>query len=221
MWRGLTVAIVGLTLVCLAFYLARPLIDRNYGGVSCGFRWMFWFIPLWLLLALPAADAAAPSRWLRAVCLALLAASVFSSSWSALRPWAHPWLYDYWQRLGWLTTDGVVSGRRPHRLFNPWDEGFGRLPEPFQRRLVGEQEHLLMEPDAVLSSPVDQLPLFQIADGIVARQHGSEAVRIFQEPPLLLRTSEQVGAVAMNDAPASVTTPPASSFLQGDGAEAF
>ena len=51
-----------LTVVCLAFYLARPLSDRNYGGVASGFRWVFWCTPLWLLTLLPAADALSRSR---------------------------------------------------------------------------------------------------------------------------------------------------------------
>ncbi len=34
---GVAAGILLVTLVCLAFYLARPLADRNYGGVACGF----------------------------------------------------------------------------------------------------------------------------------------------------------------------------------------
>ena len=49
-------------LVCLVFYLARPQADRNYGGMTSGFRWMFWFAPLWLVALLPAADRLAASR---------------------------------------------------------------------------------------------------------------------------------------------------------------
>ena len=45
---------MALTAVGLTFYLSRPMIDRNYGGVSCGFRWMFWLTPLWLLALVPA-----------------------------------------------------------------------------------------------------------------------------------------------------------------------
>ena len=59
--------VIGVTLVCLVFYLTRPMIDRNYGGVSCGFRWMFWFIPLWLICLVPAADRLLASRWGRVV----------------------------------------------------------------------------------------------------------------------------------------------------------
>ena len=45
-----------MTLICLVFYiLLRPQEDRNYGGMTSGFRWMFWFAPLWLVVMIPAA----------------------------------------------------------------------------------------------------------------------------------------------------------------------
>ncbi len=46
----LMLAIVATSLVCFVFYIMRPLEDRNYGGVNCGFRWMHWFAPLWCWL---------------------------------------------------------------------------------------------------------------------------------------------------------------------------
>ncbi len=65
---ALALLVVSLTVICLVFYVfLRPVGDRNYGGVTSGFRWMFWFIPLWLLAMLPAADAVSRSpvcRWL-------------------------------------------------------------------------------------------------------------------------------------------------------------
>ena len=60
--RELAAMIAGLTLVCLVFYIGlRPQEDRNYGGMTSGFRWMFWFAPLWLVVMLPAADRLARS----------------------------------------------------------------------------------------------------------------------------------------------------------------
>jgi hypothetical protein len=100
--RGVTAGIVVVTLVCLAFYLARPLADRNYGGVTCGFRWMFWCTPMWLLVMLPAADAIAPRRGWRRVALGLLLVSAISAGYASLNPWSHPWLYEYWTFLGWI-----------------------------------------------------------------------------------------------------------------------
>lgn len=92
-----------LTAVCLAFYIARPLKDRNYAGICCGFRWMFWFIPMWLLALQPVADWFASRRriW-RCLAMTLLLASVISASYAILNPWVHPWLYEYWIYLGWV-----------------------------------------------------------------------------------------------------------------------
>ena len=49
----LAAAITAVSLICLAFYVSRPLIDRNYGGVSSSFRWLLWFMPLWVWAMLP------------------------------------------------------------------------------------------------------------------------------------------------------------------------
>jgi hypothetical protein len=100
--RGFAALVLTLTLVCLTFYLARPLQDRNYGGVTCGLRWLFWFAPLWLVAMVPAADRIAAFRGWRWVALALLGVSIFSASYAGLNPWSHPWLYQYWFSLGWV-----------------------------------------------------------------------------------------------------------------------
>jgi hypothetical protein len=100
--RVFSAAVLLLTVVCLAFYVARPLIDRNYGGVACGFRWVFWCTPLWLITLVPAADRMASSRWGRGIAVVCLAISVFSASYASLNPWSHPWLYNLWGYLGWL-----------------------------------------------------------------------------------------------------------------------
>jgi hypothetical protein len=101
--RGFALLVLGLSGIVLVFYLLRPLEDRNYGGVACGFRWMFWLIPLWLVALLPAADGIAPRRAWRAVAGALLLVSVISASYAALNPWSHSWIYQYWVYLRWIT----------------------------------------------------------------------------------------------------------------------
>jgi hypothetical protein len=100
--RPLAVLIATVTLACLVFYLTRPQDYRNYSGASCGFRWMFWLAPLWLLCVLPAADWMARRWWTRWIALLLLAASVLSASYPTWNPWTHPWLMDYLQYLGWI-----------------------------------------------------------------------------------------------------------------------
>lgn len=100
--RGLALMVATLTVVCLAFYLMRPLEDRNYGGVCCGYRWMFWLIPLWTICVLPAADWISTRRWTRGIGWGLLAASVMSATYASLNPWAQSWIFDYWTHLGWI-----------------------------------------------------------------------------------------------------------------------
>jgi hypothetical protein len=99
-WLALTILIA--TVICLAFYISRPLIDRNYGGVSSSFRWMLWFAPLWLWALLPAAHVIGSTRWGRGVLIILITASVFSVATSLESPWQHPWIYRYLDFLGWL-----------------------------------------------------------------------------------------------------------------------
>jgi hypothetical protein len=99
-WPALALFIAILSAVCLTFYLSRPQIDRNYGGMTSGFRWMFWFAPLWLVALLPAADRLAATRSGRAIAGVLLALSVMSATYPTWNPWTHPWLYNFLHSLG-------------------------------------------------------------------------------------------------------------------------
>ena len=92
---------IALSVVCLVFYISRPMIDRNYGGVCCGFRWVFWFTPLWLLCMAPAADSLLRSRAGRVIALVLLMISTFSATYAAANPWSQPWLFDLGTYAGW------------------------------------------------------------------------------------------------------------------------
>lgn len=101
-FRWLAMFVLILSLVCLAFYLSRPQDDRNYGGMTAGFRWVFWFAPLWLVTMLPAADRMAAGRWRRGLAYILLAISALSASYPIWNPWTHPWLLNYMHYLGWI-----------------------------------------------------------------------------------------------------------------------
>jgi len=68
-------------------------------------RWMFWFTPLWLLCLVPIADAASSRRTWRLVAILLLAVSIASASYALLNPWSPPWIYDYWEYLGWINVE--------------------------------------------------------------------------------------------------------------------
>ena len=102
-FRRLALAILIASVVCLLFYLSRPLIDRNYGGVSVCFRWMLWFAPLWLLVIAPVMERFAETRWRRIALQVMLALSVFSMSTALQSPWQSPWLYQFWEFLGWIS----------------------------------------------------------------------------------------------------------------------
>jgi hypothetical protein len=99
--RALAAFIAVLSIVCLTFYLFRPQMDRNYGGMTAGFRWMFWFAPLWLVALLPAAERLGCCRTGRAIALGLLAASVLSAAYPTWNPWTQPWLWNFFTYLGW------------------------------------------------------------------------------------------------------------------------
>lgn len=101
-FRELAALIAGVSLVCFAFYMSRSTLDRNYGGVTTGLRWMFWFAPLWLLALLPAADRLSRSKLGRGVALTLLALSALSASYPTWNPWTQPWLYTWMENMGWL-----------------------------------------------------------------------------------------------------------------------
>lgn len=92
--RWIAAGVALLTIVVLTFYIGlRPQEDRNYGGMTCGLRWMFWFAPLWLLTMIPAADRFARTCGLRVLAYVLLAVSVFSMSYPTWNPWTQPWLH--------------------------------------------------------------------------------------------------------------------------------
>ena len=101
--REIALAIALVSAVVIAFYLARPPLDRNYGGVSSGFRWVFWLAPLWVTAAVPAADALGKSRPGRGVALVLLGLSVVSVAYPTWNPWTQPWIQQWLIHAGWLT----------------------------------------------------------------------------------------------------------------------
>jgi hypothetical protein len=98
--RALAAFIAILSAVCLAFYLTRPEMDRNYGGMTSGFRWMFWFAPLWLVALLPAVEKLSCCRAGRGFAAVLLAASAMSAAYPTWNPWTQPWLWNWLEYLG-------------------------------------------------------------------------------------------------------------------------
>ncbi|MFM7206783.1 MAG: glycosyltransferase family 2 protein [Planctomycetaceae bacterium] len=98
----LALAIAAVTVVVLGFYLLRPQLDRNYGGMASGFRWSFWLTPLWALAVVPAADILSRTRVGRGAACVLLAASVFSVAYPTWNPWTRPWIEQAGRHAGWI-----------------------------------------------------------------------------------------------------------------------
>jgi hypothetical protein len=107
-------AVALISIVVIAFYVTRPELQRNYGGVSCGFRWLIWLAPLWLVAMIAALDWIGGGErdrslwWI--VALALLLLSAVSVSYAALDPWSHPWVYQYWKYLEWPVSSHDLLG---------------------------------------------------------------------------------------------------------------
>jgi hypothetical protein len=102
---ALALLVAAISVTCIVFFLARPLVDRNYGGMTTGFRWLFWLTPLWLIAIMPALDWADARPWRRGICYAMLAASVGSVTYAIWNPWTHPWIWnflEYLEQIGWL-----------------------------------------------------------------------------------------------------------------------
>jgi hypothetical protein len=91
-----------LTIVLLVFYTWNPKA-RNYGGSTQGLRWLFWMIPLWLLMLPKGIEPAESRTWLRYLALVVLAISIMSVGYSMRNPWSHPWILDALEHLDLYT----------------------------------------------------------------------------------------------------------------------
>ena len=94
-WQILSLAIITVSITVILFYLTRQPLDRNYGGSTSGFRWVFWLAPIWITALTPAADRLAASRTGYSVLLILLGLSVLSVAAPTWNPWTHPWIYQW------------------------------------------------------------------------------------------------------------------------------
>ena len=95
-------AIALVSVVVFLFYVLRPQPDRNYGGMTSGFRWLFWLVPLWVTATVPAADVLVRSRAGRVVAGMLLGLSALSAAYPTWNPWTSPWIEMAMRHAGWL-----------------------------------------------------------------------------------------------------------------------
>lgn len=101
--RWMIAAIGAVTAVCLAFYLLRPEIDRNYGGVSCCFRWSVWMTPLWFWPTMQGLNALRKYPFGRRGIELTLGVSAFSALYAWTNPWVHPWLFQWLEYSEWIS----------------------------------------------------------------------------------------------------------------------
>jgi len=94
--KWLTFGTLLISVVVVGFYLMRPQLDRNYGGVSCGLRWTFWMTPLWLVAMIPVIEKLAKFKALMIFAFSLAAVGIFSVCYPWTNPWVHPWIFSYW-----------------------------------------------------------------------------------------------------------------------------
>ncbi len=87
-----------LTVAMLAFYTWNPKA-RNYGGSTSGLRWLFWLIPLWLVVLPTGLGGGQEGRWARRVSILALGLSVLSVGYSIRSPWSNPWIVDMMEHL--------------------------------------------------------------------------------------------------------------------------
>ena len=98
-WQMLAITIFAVSIVVVVFYLTRHPWDRNYGGSTSGFRWVFWMAPLWITALTPAADRLSASKAGCYFLLILLGLSVLSVAAPTWNPWTHPWLYQLLEHM--------------------------------------------------------------------------------------------------------------------------
>jgi hypothetical protein len=88
-----------LSVIVVSFYIFKT---NNYGGWSCGPRWLIWLTPLWLLTMFPVSDRLAAWRAGRVLAYVLLAFSVLSAAYPVVNPWRMPWIYNFMEAHGWI-----------------------------------------------------------------------------------------------------------------------
>jgi hypothetical protein len=80
-----------LSVLIYAAYVAKT---GNYGGGAKGFRWMFWLMPAWLVVAPLGAEHYSRTRGFRVVALVLLFVSMWSTFDALSSPWGSSWLHN-------------------------------------------------------------------------------------------------------------------------------
>ncbi len=100
--RAVSGVTLALTLAMLAFYTWNPKA-RNYGGSTQGLRWLFWMIPLWLVVLPTGLEPGEGRKGVRRLALAALAVSMVTVGYAIRSPWTNPWVVDLMEHLNLQT----------------------------------------------------------------------------------------------------------------------
>ncbi len=84
----------------LAVIAFETIMTHNYGGTCEGPRWLFWLIPMWLLMLPSGAERLARSAGGRVVAVLVLAVSMFSTAYASRMPWSRSWLHELFALAG-------------------------------------------------------------------------------------------------------------------------
>ncbi len=105
----LAAATLLLLLILLVFY---TFTTNNYAGSSQGARWLFWTIPLWLLMLPAGIEVLAEWRLGRWLCYLCFLVSLLTVVWgfprpqedvrATDRPFTSSWLHDYYRAQGYI-----------------------------------------------------------------------------------------------------------------------
>lgn len=85
--------------VVLGFYVLKT---NNYGGWTCGPRWLMWLIPFFLWCSLSGIKQLRHTVQGRSFAMAALSISIFSAWYPGINPWQHPWLFQWARFVGWI-----------------------------------------------------------------------------------------------------------------------
>jgi len=88
--------------VFLFTVVLNTLTTNNYGGVCQGFRYLIWPVPLFIVSGSLTADAYGRPKWVRALAVVFLFASIVSAASCLDNPWSESWAEQLCKQRDWL-----------------------------------------------------------------------------------------------------------------------
>ncbi|HOB75987.1 MAG TPA: hypothetical protein PKG54_15845 [Phycisphaerae bacterium] len=95
----LALLVLVISAVVIGYYTFKT---NNYGGGVQGARWLFWLIPLWLLMLPAGIEWIARRLAGRAICYSLLLISMITVAFALRQPWSDSWAHILFRNMGWI-----------------------------------------------------------------------------------------------------------------------